>query len=329
MPAMTWLITGGAGYIGAHVVRALLEDGKHVVVLDDLSTGSADRLPAEVPLVTGSTLDGPLVERTMREHGVTGVLHIAAKKQVGESVEQPLRYYHENVEGLRVVLAAAAETGVTSFLLSSSAAVYGMPDVQLVTEDTPCLPMSPYGETKRVGEWLVAATGRAHGMGTVSLRYFNVAGAATPELGDPAILNLVPMVFERLTKGQQPLVFGDDYPTPDGTCIRDYIHVADVASAHAAAVRRLEADAGSTELVLNIGRGEGVSVRGILDVIGEVTGKDAAGEVVARRAGDPARIVASADAIATELKWEARFDVREMIASAWAGWCARHPEALA
>ncbi|WP_037575107.1 UDP-glucose 4-epimerase GalE [Phaeacidiphilus oryzae] len=327
---MTWLITGGAGYIGAHVVRALLEDGKRVVVLDDLSTGSADRLPAEVPLVTGSTLDGALVESAMREHGVTGVLHIAAKKQVGESVEQPLRYYHENVEGLRVVLAAAAATGVKSFLLSSSAAVYGMPDVELVTEETPCVPMSPYGETKRVGEWLVAATGRAHGMGTVSLRYFNVAGAATAELGDPAILNLVPMVFERLTKGQQPLVFGDDYPTPDGTCIRDYIHVADVASAHAAAVRRLESEGGEkTELVLNIGRGEGVSVRGILDVIGEVTGRDASGEVVARRPGDPARIVASAEAISKELGWEARYDVREMIGSAWAGWCLRHPEARA
>jgi len=323
---MTWLITGGAGFIGAHVVRAMIEDGREVVVLDDLSTGDLARLPEGVPVVEGSTLDGALVERTLREHGVTGVLHIAAKKQVGESVEQPLRYYRENVEGLRVVLEAAAAAGVRSFLLSSSAAVYGMPDVDLVTEETPCVPMSPYGETKLVGEWLVAAAGRAHGMGTVALRYFNVAGAATPELGDPGVFNLIPMVFERLTAGKPPLVFGDDYPTPDGTCIRDYIHVSDIASAHVAAVRRLEAD-DSASLVLNIGRGQGVSVRGILDVIGEVTGLDTSGEVAPRRPGDPARVVASAERISAELGWTAKYDVHEMIASAWEGWCLRHPEA--
>jgi UDP-glucose 4-epimerase len=321
---MTWLITGGAGFIGAHVVRAMVEDGKPVVVLDDLSTGDAGRLPEGVPLVTGSTLDGPLVERVLREHNVTGVLHIAAKKQVGESVERPLHYYRENVEGLRVVLEAAVAAGVSRFLLSSSAAVYGMPDVELVTEDTPCVPMSPYGETKLVGEWLVAATGRAHGLGTVSLRYFNVAGAASPELADPGVFNLVPMVFERLTAGQAPQIFGDDYPTPDGTCVRDYIHVADIASAHVAAVRRLETDP-ETSLVLNIGRGEGVSVREMLDVIGEVTGRDTSGEVVARRAGDPPRVVASAERIAKELGWSARYDVREMVASAWDGWRLRHP----
>ncbi|MFC1435207.1 UDP-glucose 4-epimerase GalE [Streptacidiphilus sp. N1-3] len=321
---MTWLITGGAGFIGAHVVRAMAADGRAVVVLDDLSTGDASRLPAGVPLVTGSTLDRPLLDRVLTEHQVTGVLHIAGKKQVGESVAQPLRYYHENVEGLRVVLAASAEAGVRSFLLSSSAAVYGMPDVEIVTEDTPCLPMSPYGETKLAGEWLVRATGRAHGLGTVSLRYFNVAGAASPELGDPGVFNLVPMVFQRLAAGLPPLVFGADYPTPDGTCVRDYIHIADVATAHVAAVRRLEADREGTELVLNIGRGEGVSVREMLDTIGRVTGLDATGEVVARRAGDPARVVASADLIAKELGWTAEYDLDAMITSAWAGWQHHH-----
>ena len=325
MLRMTWLITGGAGFIGAHVVRAMVEDGRAVVVLDDLSTGDRDRLPAEVPLVVGSTLDRPLLDRVLTDHGITGVLHIAAKKQVGESVEQPLRYYHENVEGLRVVLAAAGDAGLRRFLLSSSAAVYGMPDVDTVTESTPCAPMSPYGETKLVGEWLVRATGRAHGMGTVALRYFNVAGAATPELGDPGIFNLVPMVFERLSAGKPPLVFGADYPTPDGTCVRDYIHVADIATAHVAAVRRLEADPDGTELVLNIGRGEGVSVREMLDVIGRVTGLDASGEIVARRPGDPARVVASAELIAKELGWTAEHDLEDMIASAWAGWQLRHP----
>ncbi|WP_042412753.1 UDP-glucose 4-epimerase GalE [Streptacidiphilus anmyonensis] len=321
---MTWLVTGGAGYIGAHVVRAMVEAGHGVVVLDDLSTGDPSRLPAGVPLVQGSTLDQPLLASVLREHDVTGVLHIAAKKQVGESVEKPLWYYRENVEGLRVVLEAAAEAGVRRFLLSSSAAVYGMPDVDLVTEETPCRPMSPYGESKLVGEWLVRAAGRAHGMGTVSLRYFNVAGAATPELGDPGVFNLVPMVFERLDAGEPPRIFGDDYPTPDGTCIRDYIHVADVAEAHVAAVRRLTADPDGTDLILNIGRGEGVSVRQMLDVIGEVTGLDTTGEVTPRRAGDPARVVASAERIAEELGWKARFDVHEMISSAWAGWRLRH-----
>ena len=325
MPSMTWLITGGAGFIGAHVVRAMVEAGRGVVVLDDLSTGDPGRLPAGVPLVEGSTLDRPLLDRVIKEHGVTGVLHIAAKKQVGESVEQPLRYYRENVEGLRVVLEAAAEAGVRRFLLSSSAAVYGMPDVDIVTEDTPCAPMSPYGETKLVGEWLVRAVGRAHGMGTVALRYFNVAGAATAELGDPGVFNLVPMVFERIGAGKPPLVFGDDYPTPDGTCVRDYIHVADVATAHVAAVRRLEDDPDGTELVLNIGRGEGVSVREMLDAIGRVTGLDTTGEVVSRRPGDPARVVASAERITRELGWSAEYDLDAMVSSAWSGWQLRHP----
>ncbi|WP_370136050.1 UDP-glucose 4-epimerase GalE [Streptacidiphilus sp. EB103A] len=322
---MTWLITGGAGFIGAHVVRAMVEAGREVVVLDDLSTGDPARLPAGVPLVEGSTLDRPLLDRVMKEHQVTGVLQIAAKKQVGESVEQPLRYYHENVEGLRVVLEAAAVAGVRRFLFSSSAAVYGMPDVDTVTESTPCAPMNPYGETKLAGEWLVRAVGRAHGMGTVALRYFNVAGAATAELADPGVFNLVPMVFERITAGKPPLVFGDDYPTPDGTCIRDYIHVDDVATAHVAAVRRLESDPDGTELVLNIGRGEGVSVREMLDAIGAVTGLDTTGEVVSRRPGDPARVVASAERITHELNWSAQLDLTAMVASAWKGWQLRHP----
>ncbi|MBC3843750.1 UDP-glucose 4-epimerase GalE [Streptacidiphilus sp. 4-A2] len=322
---MSWVITGGAGYIGAHVIRAMAAAGIPVVVLDDLSTGDPARLPQGVTLVAGSTLDRPLLDRVLAEHEVEGVLHIAAKKQVAESVEQPLRYYRENVEGLRVVLEAAAEAGVRRFLLSSSAAVYGMPDVETVTEDTPCAPINPYGETKLAGEWLVRATGRAHGMGTVALRYFNVAGAAAPELADPGVFNLVPMVFERLAAGQAPLVFGGDYPTADGTCVRDYIHVADVAAAHVAAVQRLREQPDSTELVLNIGRGVGVSVREMLDVIGRVTGLDATGEVVGRRPGDPARVVASAERIAAELGWTARYGVEEMITSAWAGWQLRHP----
>jgi UDP-glucose 4-epimerase len=236
---MSWMITGGAGYIGAHVVRALRDAGEPVVVLDDLSTGDAKRLGDDVPLVAASVLDGERVAEALREHRVTGVVHIAAKKQVGESVDRPLHYYRENVTGLQTLLEAMVDVGVDRLVFSSSAAVYGMPDVDLVTEETPCLPMSPYGETKLIGERLVRAVGRAHGLRTVSLRYFNVAGAAAPELGDPGVFNLIPMIFERYQAGQAPRIFGEDYPTPDGTCVRDYIHVADIASAHLAAARRL------------------------------------------------------------------------------------------
>jgi UDP-glucose 4-epimerase len=324
---MTWLITGGAGYIGSHVVREMTQAGERVVVLDDLSSGRAARLPADVPLVHGDVLDRDLLDRVMREHGVAGVVHIAARKQVGESVERPLEYYGANVEGLRVVLAAAAAAGVGRFLFSSSAAVYGMTDVDLVTEDTPCAPMSPYGETKLAGEWLVQAAGRAHGMATACLRYFNVAGAAVPELADTGVFNLIPMVFDRLTTGEAPVIFGDDYPTPDGTCERDYVHVEDIASAHLAAARRLAADA-ETRLVLNVGRGEGASVAEMCAIILDVTGRDGVTPAIApRRAGDPARVVASAELAMKELGWSARYGVREMVESAWQGWCLHHPEA--
>ncbi|MGW0821555.1 UDP-glucose 4-epimerase GalE [Streptomyces sp. NPDC002845] len=324
---MAWLITGGAGYIGAHVVRAMLDAGERAVVYDDLSTGIAERVPEAVPLVIGSTLDGDLLARTIEEHGVTGVVHLAAKKQVGESVELPLHYYHENVEGLRVLLQAVTSASVPSFVFSSSAAVYGMPDVDLVTEETPCVPMSPYGETKLAGEWLVRATGRATpDLSTASLRYFNVAGAAAPELADVGTFNLVPMVFEKLTERAAPRIFGADYPTPDGTCVRDYIHVVDLAEAHVTAARRLRSSPG-LDLTLNIGRGEGVSVREMIDRINTITGHDLPPVVTDRRPGDPARVVASADRIATELCWKARYGVDDMISSAWAGWVRSHPGA--
>ncbi|MEW2043676.1 UDP-glucose 4-epimerase GalE, partial [Streptomyces sp. NPDC005534] len=268
---MTWLITGGAGYIGAHVARAMAEAGERLVVLDDLSSGVPNRLPEDIPLVQGSSLDGDLLKRVLAEHAITGVVHLAARKQVGESVAQPTRYYQENVGGLATVLEAVAGAGVKRFVFSSSAAVYGNPDVDLITEDTPCAPMSPYGETKLAGEWLVRATGRAHGIATVCLRYFNVAGAASPELADTGVFNIVPMVFDRLTRGEAPRIFGDDYPTPDGTTVRDYIHVADLAEAHLAAARRL-ADGASGDLTVNIGRGEGVSVRELMTLVSEVTG---------------------------------------------------------
>ncbi|AWZ03800.1 MULTISPECIES: UDP-glucose 4-epimerase GalE [unclassified Streptomyces] len=326
---MTFLITGGAGYIGAHVVRAMLLAGEEVVVVDDLSTGNADRVPEGVPLVVGSVLDRQVLDETFARYEITGVVHLAGKKQVGESVEKPLHYYHENVHGLTVLLGAVAAAGVRNFLFSSSASVYGMPDVDLVTEDTPCLPLSPYGETKLAGEWLVRAAGKAHGISTACLRYFNVAGAATPQLADTGVFNLVPMIFERFDKGEGARIFGDDYPTPDGTCIRDYIHVADLAEAHVVAARKLVewgAQGEYKDLTVNIGRGEGVSVREMVEIVNETTGHTDAAYAPAvspRRAGDPAKVVASADRITAELGWKARHDVREMITSAWEGWEAR------
>jgi UDP-glucose 4-epimerase len=322
---VTWLVTGGAGYIGAHVVMAMRDGGEHVVVLDDLSTGNRTRI-AGVPLVEGSVLDRSLVERTMREHAVTGVVHIAAKKQVEESVRYPLLYYRVNVEGLCRLLDAASATGVGAFVFSSSAAVYGAPDVDLVREDADCRPVNPYGQTKLTGERMVADVARATGMRYALLRYFNVAGAARPELADRGETNLVPMVFRRIEQRQAPLIFGDDFPTPDGTCIRDFIHVADIASAHMAAVRALDGG-GLPALTANVGRGEGVSVRQMIDAIRQVTGTTgeawAEPTVAPRRAGDPPRVVAAADTIRRALGWQARFGLDDMVASAWEGRTAR------
>ncbi|AZM58767.1 MULTISPECIES: UDP-glucose 4-epimerase GalE [unclassified Streptomyces] len=325
---MTWLITGGAGYIGAHVVRTMTGAGESVVALDDLSAGVPGRLPEGVPLVRGSALDGELLKRTFAEHEVTGVLHLAARKQVAESVAQPTRYYRENVGGLATLLDAAAEAGVRRFVFSSSAAVYGDPRVDLITEDTPCAPVNPYGETKLAGEWLVRAAGEAHGMDTVCLRYFNVAGAAAPELADTGVFNIVPMVFDRLTRGEAPRIFGDDYPTPDGTCVRDYIHVADLAEAHLAAVRGLSEGEPTGDLTVNVGRGEGVSVRELITTVGEVTGDRRAPVVEPRRPGDAPRAVASSALARERLGWTARRSVREMVDSAWQGW-QRHQAAAA
>lgn len=315
---MTWLVTGGAGYIGAHVVRALVSDGQDVVVLDDLSTGRADRVDPGAQLVEGSVLDRGLVRRVMRMNGVTGVVHIAAKKQVGESVADPLLYYRENVEGLVALLDSCRDKGVDRVVFSSSAATYGLPDVELVDEDTPGVPLSPYGESKLVGEWMLRACASAYGMRVMSLRYFNVAGAATPELADTGVFNLVPLVFRALAAGERPKVFGGDYPTPDGTCIRDYVHVADIADAHLAAARAL--DGGALSATYNIGRGEGSSVLDVLEVIGDVTGLDTTPDVVDRRAGDPARVVAAVDRIRDGLGFTAQHDLRSMVRSAWAGW---------
>ncbi len=319
---MTWLVTGGAGYIGAHVVVAMREAGEDVLVLDDLSTGDPGRIP-DVPLVRADVADVGTVARAIREHDVHGVVHLAAKKQVEESVRQPLLYYRQNVDGLRALLEAVTAEGVEQFVFSSSAAVYGAPDVDLVDEGTECLPVNPYGRTKLIGEQMLADVAVATGLRHVALRYFNVAGAADPSLADRGAANLVPLVFRQLDRHLPPQVFGDDYDTPDGTCIRDFVHVADIATAHVAAAAAL-VDGRVRALTANIGRGDGVSVREMVEMIRRVTGTEdeswAEPVVVPRRAGDPARVVASAELIGRELGWTASHGIGEMVASAWAGW---------
>jgi UDP-glucose 4-epimerase len=312
---MTWLLTGGAGYIGAHVIVALRAADLPVVVFDDLSTGVAAKVPDDVPLVTGSVLDDGAVRDALKAHRVTGVIHLAAKKAVEESMQDPLLYYHENVEGFRRVLIAMGEVGVDRLVLSSSAAVYGMPDVDQVTEQHPPHPINPYGQTKLACEWMASALAETSPLRTLMLRYFNVAGAASSGLGDPSVTNLIPLVLRALAEDAPPVIFGDDYATPDGTCVRDYIHVEDLADAHVAAAQALEGS--SPSAIYNVSRGVGSSVREVIEVAKQVTGRHQEPQIAPRRAGDPARIVGTADAIHADLGWRASHDLRDMVSSAW------------
>jgi UDP-glucose 4-epimerase len=318
---MTWLLTGGAGYIGAHIVRAFQRADVPVVVLDDLSTGFRENVPSDVPLVVAAVADQQAVGAAVREHGVTGVLHLAAKKAVGESVAKPLLYWHENVGGMRALLQTCGDVGVDRVLFSSSAAVYGTPPTERVTEDTPTAPMSPYGECKLAGEWMLKDLAVASGLRWAALRYFNVAGAGAPELGDRSVANLVPLTFESLAAGRNPLLFGDDYDTRDGSCIRDYIHVVDLAEAHVAAARRL--DEQDTGEVYNVDRGEGVTVKEVFEAVRVVTGIDFSYDVAPRRPGDPTACFADPTKIAKDLGWTASLGLDDMVRSAWESWSTR------
>jgi UDP-glucose 4-epimerase len=313
---MAWLVTGGAGYIGAHVVRAFQGEGIDVVVIDDLSSGHAEFVPADVPFVRGTLLDLELLHRTFDEHEISGVVHVAGFKYAGVSVQRPLHTYEQNVTATLNLLEAMQQADVDNIVFSSSAAVYGTPHTDLVTEDTPKSPESPYGESKLIGEWLLRDQGVAHGLHHTSLRYFNVVGSGEPDLRDTSPHNLFPLVFEALIEGRTPRINGDDYATADGTCVRDYIHVADLARSHVAAARRL--DAGEPiEPVYNLGSGDGVSVRQIMDTVATVTGVAFTPDIGPRRPGDPDRIVASGDLAARDLEWEMRHSLQEMVRSAW------------
>lgn len=316
---MTVLVTGGCGYIGSHVVRELLALGEAVVVIDDLSTGIAQRIvplePVRYDLADQSAVDR-LVE-VMRSHEVDAVIHLAALKQVGESVQEPTKYFRVNLMSLSNVIDAARIAGVQNLVFSSSAAVYGNA-IDDVSEESPTQPMNPYGQTKLVGEWLVEDATRAFGLSAVNLRYFNVAGAETPELGDQAVLNVVPMVIERISRGLPPQIFGGDYDTVDGTCVRDYIHVGDLADAHIAALAALRQRNKAGEChVYNVGTGLGYSVKEMVDMLLSVSNSSLTPEILDRRDGDPATIVADPGKIQRELGWVAKRGVREMVESAW------------
>ena len=319
------LVTGGAGYVGSHAVKALRAAGHGVVVFDDLSAGHAAAV-GDVPLVEGDVRDVAQVQAALGRHGVTAVMHFAARLSVGESVQAPARYYDYNVRGSLSVLDAMLASGVAGLVLSSTCAVYGDPVTLPMTEDHPTNPINAYGESKLAVERALAHYAGAYGLRTIALRYFNAAGA-DPEgdLGedhDPEI-HLIPLAIRAASGGAPLRVFGDDYPTADGTCVRDYVHVSDLAAAHLRALEALET--GAAARVYNLGTGRPRSVRDVIQAVERVTGRSVPTEVAARRPGDPAVLCASADRIKRELGWcPAYTDLDAVVRTAWR-WHEAHP----
>lgn len=319
---MTWLITGGAGYIGSHVVRAMLAADVKVVVLDNLSSGFEAFVPEGVPLARVDVTDAAAVSAVMDEHGIVGVVHLAAYKYAGESVKKPLHTWKQNLVGTLSLLEAMEANGVDKLVLSSTAAVYGTPDEAVVTEATPTGPESPYGSSKLAAEWAIREQAHALSLaGTpltyTALRYFNVVGSGFNDIYDASPHNLFPLVLGALARGEVPRINGDDYPTEDGTCVRDYVHVSDLADAHVAAAKRMMAGE-PLETVYNLGSGSGTSVREIVEACIKATETDVEPLVQARRPGDPARIVASGELAAKDLGWAMTHTVEDMVQSAWA-----------
>jgi UDP-glucose 4-epimerase len=327
---MTILVTGGAGYIGSHMVHALVDAGERVVVLDNLSTGFDWAVPKQAALVVGDTGDQPAVAKLIAEHRVDAIIHFAASIVVPDSVADPLGYYRNNTANSRSLIECAVKGGVERFIFSSTAAVYGNPDQVPVGEDDPTRPMSPYGSSKLMTEVMLRDAGAAHGLAHVILRYFNVAGA------DPALrtgqstkgaTHLIKVAVETAL-GLRPRmqVYGTDYPTPDGTCVRDYIHVCDLVRAHSDALAWLRK--GGTSATLNCGYGRGFSVLDVIDTVKRLSGVDFRVETTARRAGDPSQIVARSDRIRALLGWQPQFDDLTTIARHALDWERKLAERL-
>ncbi|MBR2485095.1 MAG: UDP-glucose 4-epimerase GalE [Clostridia bacterium] len=321
------LVTGGAGYIGSHTVRELRERGMDVVVYDNLSTGHIESI-GDTPFVKGDLFDVELLRKTFREYGVDSVIHFAAYSLVGESMVNPAKYYHNNVAGTLALLDAMLAENVKYLVFSSSAATYGDCGDGLITENSPQNPTSVYGQTKLMMEQFMQDYDKAYGMKYVALRYFNAAGAhASGEIGEAhnPESHLIPLILQVSNgKREQINIFGDDYPTHDGTCIRDYIHITDLADAHIKALEYLKNGGKST--YYNLGNGNGFSVKEVIDTVEKVVGSPVKKQVVERRPGDPASLVASSEKIQKELGWKPKYDTLDsIVASAWK-WHSTHPD---
>jgi UDP-glucose 4-epimerase len=324
---MTILVTGGAGYIGSHMVHELVDAGERVVVLDNLSTGFRFLIPGSVAFVTGSTGDRELVAKTIAQYGVTAIIHFAASIVVPDSVRDPLGYYRNNTMNTCTLLQAAIEAGVRQVIFSSTAAVYGNPDEASVPEDAPTAPISPYGTSKLMSEIMLHDAGKAHGLRFIVLRYFNVAGGdprGRTGQSTPAATHLIKVACETaLGKRAKMDVFGTDYPTPDGTCIRDYIHVSDLARAHSAALAYLRQRGESA--TFNCGYGRGASVLEVIEAVRRACRHDFPVEISGRRPGDPAALVANVDRIRRTLDWRPQFQDLDTIVAHALAWERKLP----
>ncbi|MDE2181849.1 MAG: UDP-glucose 4-epimerase GalE [Alphaproteobacteria bacterium] len=319
---MTVLVTGGAGYIGSHMTYGLVDRGEKVVVLDNLSTGVRSLISEQATFVAGDVSDQSLVRRLMREHDIDAVIHFAGSIVVPESVEQPLRYYANNTVASRALIESCVEEGVRNFVFSSTAAVYGIPDASMVTEQTPKEPINPYGRSKLMTEWMLQDAAKAHDFHYVALRYFNVAGAdpkGRTGQSTPRATHLIKRACQAAL-GRVPAldIFGTDYPTPDGTGVRDYIHVSDLIAAHLLALDALRA--GTKAEIFNCGYGRGLSVREIIKAVEKVTGHPLPVREGARRAGDPPMLVADSAKLKRTLCWTPKYDDINIIVSSAYAW---------
>ena len=307
----SWLITGGAGYIGSHVTHELRRRGHETVILDDLSTGRIGRIAG--PYVIGSVADRDLLIDTIRTHRVTGVVHLAGSKQVAESVISPEHYYANNVAALLTLLDAMVGTGVDRIVFSSSASVYGNATGADISEDDSASPINPYGRSKLIGEWAIRDYGRAHNLRHAILRYFNVAGTAHPVLADANSTNLIPQVIAALLANVEPVIYGTDYDTPDGTCVRDFVDVRDLAHAHADAIALL--DRPNSHYTLNVGSGHGYSVKETVEAVLALAGSRLTPRLLPRRLGDPDNVIAATRLITATTGWTPRYSLDDMIKS--------------